>query len=97
MLNCLCFIFVSNRTIIIDGGDFSNGYLELTLNDNNHISALKNVKTGESIDLSLEFTEVLEKNSSLHKKHESVCDGTNVYTFVPDEGSKSLSPDIEVS
>ena len=46
----------------------------------------------ESINLTLDFNEEFEKMSSTVEIPNSVCDGSNVYTYVPDSGSKSLSP-----
>ena len=56
------------------------------------------MKRSSSLHLSIELTEILE--SIDEKPFDSVCDGTNVYTFVPMEGSNSsrnLLPDDKVS
>ena len=82
--------------VVPGGGSVSNGYLQLLFNSNNHIASLKNVKSGQSLNLSFGFTQVLEKESTLLKVPDSVCDGSNVYTFVPDKGSRSLSPTTQV-
>ena len=78
-------------------GTFSNGYLQLVFNKTNHVIALKNDKTGESMDLFLKFTEVYEKKSTIFEVPDSVCDGSNVYTYVPDKGSTPLLPANEVN
>ncbi len=78
-------------------GTFSNEYLQLVFNKTNHVIALKNDKTGNSMDLFLKFTEVYEKKSTIFEVPDSVCDGSNVYTYVPDKGSTPLLPVNEVS
>lgn len=81
---------------VLDIGKISNGYLELQFNDKNQVGSLTNISSGSSIGLSLVFTEVYEKIASLLDEPASVCDGSNVYTYVPDKGSSLLSPPDKV-
>ena len=84
-------------SFITENFNITNEYIKLYFNSNNHLISLTDVKRSSSLQLSIELTEVLE---SVGKPFDSVCDGTNVYTFVPMEGSNSsrnLLPNDEVS
>jgi hypothetical protein len=68
-----------------------NGVIQLSFDEYNHLIGWKNFLTNESFTTSLNFTQYFEKEASDDFPH-SVCDGSNVYTFVPDKGSKTLIP-----
>lgn len=79
-----------------DGFVLDNGVIQLSFGSNNQLASWKNTKTGDSMDISIGFEQYLEKKAPSFIPH-SVCDGTNVYTFVPDEGSQILIDPTTVS
>ena len=67
----------------------NNGVIQLDFDSYNHLALWRNLKTNTSFNMSLDFTQYLEIEGSKTLPL-SVCDGSNVYTFVPDKGSKNL-------
>ena len=68
--------------------NLNNGFIELGFDDYNQLASWKSLQRNELTKMSLDFTQYLEKESTLLPH--SVCDGSNVYTFIPDDSSKSL-------
>ena len=73
----------------------NNGVIQLDFDSYNHLALWRNLLTNKSFKLSLDFTQYLEIEGSKILPL-SVCDGSNVYTFVPDNGSKDLLDNTKV-
>ena len=73
----------------------NNGIISLSFDAYNQLNAWSNSINEDNMKISVNFVEYFEKKAPSFVPH-SVCDGTNVYTFVPDEGSKSVINDTTV-
>ena len=76
---------------MFDSLTVDNGAIQLEFNANNQLENWKNLQKNQSTKFSLNYTQYFETNTTKDLPH-SVCDGSNVYTFVPDNGSKNLLP-----
>ena len=74
-----------------EGVEISNRDLRLEFNDTGHLSTWTDLRTGASHHLNHLYLQEAEKEGL---NEENVCDGTNVYTFVPDSGSIVLTPKV---
>ena len=68
-----------------------NGVIQLAFNSTGHLSNWTHVPTGKVHRLEQQYVQRHEKAGL---DEENVCDGTNVYTYVPDDGSSVLSPKV---
>lgn len=73
----------------------NNGVISLSFDAYNRLNAWSNSINKNDMKVSVNFVEYFEKKAPNFVPH-SVCDGTNVYTFVPDEGSKAVINDTMV-
>ncbi|XP_019863647.1 PREDICTED: epididymis-specific alpha-mannosidase-like isoform X2 [Amphimedon queenslandica] len=73
----------------------NNGVISLSFDAYNRLSEWSNSISKDDMEISVNFVEYFEKKAPSFVPH-SVCDGTNVYTFVPDEGSKAVINDTTV-
>ena len=71
--------------------ELSNGYLKLLFNESGHLASWSDLRTGVTYALQQEYLQEVEKGTL---NVLNVCDGTNVYTFVPDYGSSVLTPKV---
>ena len=77
--------------IVGESVEISNRDLRLEFNDTGHLSTWTDLRTGVSHHLSHLYLQEAEKEGL---DEENVCDGTNVYTFVPDSGRTVLTPKV---
>ena len=69
----------------------SNGVIQLTFNSTGHLSNWTHLPTGKVHRLEQQYMQMHERAGL---DEENVCDGTNVYTYVPDDGSSGLTPKV---
>ena len=72
------------------GFALSNGVLELNFNGRNKLVGWG--KGNETHSVQHSYVQYVEKAGTLF--HLNPCDGTNVYTFVPDVGRNTLTPEV---
>ena len=71
--------------------NLSNGAIKLTFNESGHLSSWTNLHSGDVYPLGQDYVQEVEKVSL---DEANVCDSSNVYTFVPDDGSSVLTPKV---
>ena len=71
--------------------NLSNGALKLSFDEAGQLTGWTNQHSGAEYTVQQEFLQEAEKENL---NEFNVCDGTNVYTFVPDDGSKVLTPKV---
>ena len=76
-----------------EGVEISNRDLRLEFNGTGHLVSWSDLRAGVSHSLSHLYLQEAEKEDL---NEENVCDGTNVYTFVPDRGTTVLTPKVMV-
>ena len=72
------------------GFALSNGVLELNFNGSNKLVGWG--KGNETHSVQHSYVQYVEKAGTLFRLNP--CDGTNVYTFVPDVGRNTLTPEV---
>ena len=73
--------------------ELSNGHLKLLFNETGHLSSWSDLTTSVTYSLQHEYLQEVEKVGLMEL---NVCTGTNVYTFVPGDGSHVLTPKVHV-
>ena len=76
----------------LSGFTLSNGVMELKFDDSNKLVGWAGGNDSHSIQHS--YMQYVEKKGDVLERSINVCDGTNVYTFVPDDGRNTLSPKV---
>ena len=71
--------------------DISNKALRLQFNSSGHLVSWSDLTTGTTHQLNHQFIQEAERENL---DEWNVCDGTNVYTFVPDNGATVLTPKV---
>ena len=71
--------------------ELSNKDLKLVFNGSGHLASWTELRSGATHSVQHNYLQRAEKESV---NEWNVCDGTNVYTFVPDEGVTQLTPKV---
>ncbi len=74
----------------VSGFSLSNGVQKLTFDANNHLYSWSSV-AGSAHRVNHSYVQYRERKGILEV---TVCDGSNVYTFVPDQGRYVLTPEV---
>ena len=74
------------------GFSLSNGAVKLSFNTSNHITSWTHLDSSETHIVEQTYTQYKERRGFFIDL--GVCDGTNVYTYVPDEGRTPLTPEV---
>ncbi len=82
-------VCLSLLVIAVSGFSLSNGPLKMVFDSSNHLSSWS--ASGPTHSINHSYVQYVERKGSLEI---NVCDGSNVYTFVPDEGRKILTPEV---
>ena len=79
----------------LSGFALNNGVIELKFDDSNKLVGWA---VGNSSDnphsIQHSYLQYVEKKGDILERGINVCDGTNVYTFVPDNGRNTLTPKV---
>ena len=89
-----CFVMYSYSVLAAVIGEnvtISNGAIQLMFNTTGHLVKWTSLNSGVVHTLEQQYVQEFEK-AGLDELN--VCDGTNVYTFVPDDGSTVLTPKV---
>ena len=73
--------------------ELNNGNLKLSFNESGHLVSWTDLSSGVTYSLQHDYLQEIEKENL---NEVNVCDGTNVYTFVPDDGNKLLTPEVSM-
>lgn len=73
--------------------ELSNKDLKLLFNESGHLSSWTDLQSGVKHSVQHDYLQRAEKESV---NEWNVCDGTNVYTFVPDKGVTQLTPMVYI-
>ena len=71
--------------------EITNKALRLQFNESGHLSSWTDLSSSVTHPLQHSYLQEAERENL---NEENVCDGTNVYTFVPDDGSTVLTPKV---
>lgn len=82
---CICAVPLGEEVVL------SNKELRLLFNESGHLTSWTNLRTGVTHSMQHDYLQRVEKGSV---NEWNVCDGTNVYTFVPDDGVNQLTPKV---
>ena len=85
------FTFCSSHTAVAGVVSLTNGVIKVSFDANGHVQGWTTADGGTH-PFSHAYTQYFEKVGLLDLI--TVCGGTNVYTFVPDEGSQILTPQV---
>ena len=72
--------------------ELSNKALKLSFNESGHLTSWTDLRSGTTHALQHQYLQAAEKASL--EDEVNVCEGTNVYTFVPDDGITGLTPEV---
>ena len=72
--------------------EISNKALRLVFNESGHLATWTDLQTGAVHSLDHQYLQTAEKRGL---DEENVCDGSTVYTFVPDRGTTVLTPKVK--
>ena len=91
LLSVILSAFCTSHTAAGDGVSLTNGVIKVSFDGSGHIQGWTTADGGTH-PFSHTYTQYFEKAGVLDLF--TVCGGTNVYTFVPDEGSQILTPKV---